>query len=91
MEQNSEPTSSNIIINKPIMTKFEYTRIRGIRLQQLNDGMKAYVNLNENDTYVDIFEREFKEKKIPLKVVRKIGYNKTIAIPISEMDFNKYN
>jgi DNA-directed RNA polymerase subunit K/omega len=78
-------------INTPIMTKFEYTRIRGIRLQQLSDGMKPYVPVYENDTYVDIFKRELAEHKIPLKIIRKIGYNKTIAIPVSDMNINKYN
>jgi DNA-directed RNA polymerase subunit K/omega len=76
--------------SQPIMTKFEYTRIRGIRLQQLSDGMKPLVPVFASDTYVDIFNRELSEGKIPFKLIRTIGFERTIAIPISEMDISKY-
>ena len=49
---------SNIIDGRPIMTKYEYTRIKGIRIQQLIDGMKPFIKYPEDSTYHDIFELE---------------------------------
>ena len=72
------------------MTKYEYTRIRGIRLQQLTDGMKAFVTHDKDATYEEIFEKELKEKKIPLLVTRPVGYNKFIDIPVSELNVDRY-
>ena len=48
------------------MTHYEYTRMRGIRLQQLEDGMPPFVEVDKNDTNIDIFNKEVKEKKLPL-------------------------
>lgn len=80
-----------MFVQKPIITKFEYARIRGIRLQQLQDGMKPYVESTASDSLSDIFDRELKEQKLPFKIVRQVGFNKTIAIPVSEMNLNKFN
>ena len=75
---------------KPIMTKYEYTRVRGIRIQQLIDGMSPFVEYNDEDTYEDIFHKELKEGKIPLVIMRKNGFNSEIAIPVNDMNSDKY-
>ena len=36
-------------MDKPIMTKYEYTRIKGIRIQQLIDGMNPFVDIDEDE------------------------------------------
>ena len=58
---------------KPIMTKYEYTRIRGIRLQQLEDGCEPFVIIRENASFIEIFEKEFKEKKLPFILHRTLN------------------
>ena len=72
------------------MTKYEYTRVRGIRLQQLMDGMKAFISHEKDVSFEEIFKKELEERKIPLMVTRPIGHDKFIDIPISEMNIDKY-
>ena len=54
-------------ITNPIMTKFEYTRILGIRTKQLNSGAKPFVKVPEGivDGYL-IAEKELREKNYHL-------------------------
>ena len=80
----------NNAMEKPIMTKYEYTRVRGIRIQQLIDGMPAFVEHDDDDTYEDIVKKELLEKKIPLMISRPCGYNKCIDISVSDMNVDKY-
>ncbi|AII17076.1 putative DNA directed RNA polymerase K subunit [Aureococcus anophagefferens virus] len=74
-----------------IMTKYEYAKIKGIRLQQLVDGFEPKVETTQNDTVESIFEKELKEKKIPLIITRKIGYEKFVDIKVSDMIINKFH
>tara|TARA_B100000424_G_C22910988_1_gene484638 strand:- start:730 stop:1404 length:675 start_codon:yes stop_codon:yes gene_type:complete len=71
----------NIIIDElhktlPILTKYEKTRILGIRIKQLNNGALPYVKTAEDilDNYI-IAERELKEKKIPFIIQRPLPNN----------------
>lgn len=54
-----------------IMTKYEYTRVKGERLQQLNSGAIPYVSYTTADTIEAIFLREFETGHLPLLVERK--------------------
>tara|TARA_Y100000389_G_C17438850_1_gene507295 strand:- start:1473 stop:1742 length:270 start_codon:yes stop_codon:yes gene_type:complete len=84
------PAFVNYDFNKPIMTKYEFTRIRGIRIQQLIDGMQPFIKYSNDDTYDDIFKNELSSGVLPLIITRPCGYNKTIDIPVSSMDVGKY-
>ena len=55
----------------PILSKYEKTRILGLRTKQLNDGAPPLIKLSENiiDSYI-IAEMELKEKKIPFIIQR---------------------
>ena len=77
-------------MDQPIMTKYEYTRIRGLRIQQLIDGMKPFVEHDAEASYEDIVHKELAEKKIPLMVTRPSGYNKSVDIPVSEMNVDRF-
>ena len=56
----------------PILTKYEKTKILGIRLKQLNNGSKPFINVNEN-----IIElQELETKVLPFIIVRPLP-NKT--------------
>lgn len=74
----------------PIMTKYEFTRIKGIRIQQLIDGFPPFVDVNPDDKEEDTFKKELVERKIPLKVTRPCGYKKFVEIPVSKMDFERF-
>lgn len=72
---------NNIIIDElhktlPILTKYEKTRILGIRIKQLNNGALPYVKVAEDllDNFV-IAEKELKEKKIPFIIQRPLPNN----------------
>tara|TARA_B100001250_G_scaffold60511_1_gene47224 strand:+ start:541 stop:777 length:237 start_codon:yes stop_codon:yes gene_type:complete len=77
-------------MDRPIITKYEYTRIRGIRIQQLIDGMKPLVKTDNDESEEEIFLKELREKKIPLMITRPSGFNKSINIPLSEMNVDRY-
>ena len=61
----------------PILSKYEKTRILGLRSKQINCGAIPFVNVEDN--IVDgmtIAERELREKKIPFIIKRPISNNK---------------
>ena len=59
---------------KPFLTKFEKTKLIGIRAQMIAEGSKPLVIVPEHITKcIDIAELEFKEKKIPLFIKRNIN------------------
>ena len=55
----------------PFMTKYERTRILGLRAKQINNGSEIFINASEDmiDGYT-IAEQELKEKKIPFIIRR---------------------
>ena len=57
----------------PFMTKYERTRILGLRAKQINNGSEIFINASEDmiDGYT-IAEQELKEKKIPFIIRRPI-------------------
>jgi DNA-directed RNA polymerase I, II, and III subunit RPABC2 len=67
---------NNIIIDdlhktNPILTKYEKTRILGIRAKQINNGAKPYIKTETNiiDGYL-IAVKELEEKKLPFIIRR---------------------
>lgn len=61
----------------PILSKYERTKILGVRTKQINSGAKPFINTEEMiiDGYI-IAERELMEKKIPFIIKRPISNNK---------------
>ena len=51
----------------PILTKYEFAKIKGIRLQQLVDGFEPKVDTTPSDTIESIFEKELKEKIVKFR------------------------
>jgi len=70
------------------MTHYEYTRMRGIRLQQLEDGIPPFVEFEINDTNVDIFNREVKEKKLPFTFIRTLSKSNKIKVSAEDMNID---
>jgi len=57
----------------PILTKYEYTNILGLRAKQINEGCKPFINLEKEilDGYL-IAQIELKQKALPFIVKRPI-------------------
>lgn len=72
--KNLDPSKNK---SRPIMTKYEYTLVKGLRKQQLNENMMPYINikgLKEHEKTIDnIFKLEFEAKQIPFIISRPIG------------------
>ena len=65
---------SNSKKTKPFMTKFEQTKLIGIRAQMISDGSEPMIIVPKHITNsIHIAELEFKEKKIPLFIKRYIN------------------
>jgi len=71
----------NIIVDKlhqtiPFLTKFEKTKILGIRVKQLNSGAKPFISISENilDNFI-IANKELEEKKLPFIIQRPLPNN----------------
>jgi DNA-directed RNA polymerase I, II, and III subunit RPABC2 len=57
----------------PILSKYEKTRVIGLRVSQLNKGAEPFVTLNKPILdNVLIAEKELREKKIPFIIMRPI-------------------
>ena len=70
--------SEGIIVDElhktlPILTKYEYTRILGVRAKQINEGAQPFVKVDKEvlDGYL-IAQIEIKQKKLPFIVKRPI-------------------
>jgi DNA-directed RNA polymerase I, II, and III subunit RPABC2 len=57
----------------PFMTKYEFTRILGVRSKQLNEGAKPYIDVPNEiiDGYL-IAQLELQQKKVPFIIRRPI-------------------
>ena len=75
LSQITKDNNNNIIdeFHKtlPILTKYEKTKILGIRLKQLNNGSKPFINVNEDIIDNNIIAiKELENKKLPFIIVR---------------------
>ena len=66
--------SNNITSNK--ITKYERTKVLGVRAQMLASGAKPLIKVADHiDDVLDIAKLELKQKKIPFIIKRKIANN----------------
>ena len=75
LSQITKDNNNNIIdeFHKtlPILTKYEKTKILGIRLKQLNNGSEPFINVNEDIIDNNIIAlKELENKKLPFIIVR---------------------
>ena len=63
-------------ISEPILTKYEYTKILGMRAQQLAMGAEALIEVTEDlNDVVLIAEEELRQRKTPVIIQRNVGVN----------------
>ena len=61
-------------ISKPILSKYEKTKVLGIRAEQIRHGAKPLISVPNHITdELDIAEEELKQRKTPFIIERKIG------------------
>ena len=72
----------------PRMTHYEFTRIRGIRLQQLEDGMPPFVPVEQDDTPATIFQREVEAKKLPFVIVRTLNASTKVEVHAEDLEID---
>lgn len=81
---NQEKNSSavNREMNLCRMTKYEYARIKGIRMEQLQRGSIPFVPYTPSDTAKTLFKKEFITGMLPFKIERKLpdGYSIYVRI-----------
>ena len=63
---------SNDKITSPLMTKFEYTRLIGIRAMQISMNAPVIVDTENMIDPINIAKKEIQEKKVPLIIKRKL-------------------
>ena len=84
-ETSFKITSYNDILNTiqnnkkktfPVLTKFEKTKIMGVRIQQLTNGSKSTIDTSNLHSIKKIVEEELKQRKIPF-IIRRFLPNST--------------
>ncbi len=73
---------------KPLLDKFEYTKLLGIRAQMLANGCPALIDTTDLTDIMDIVKKEYRECKIPLFVERKLSNGESEYWRIE--DFSNY-
>ena len=64
-------------ISEPILSKFEYTKILGMRAQQIAMGAEPLIKVTRDlNSVVLIAEEELRQRKTPMILQREIGKNK---------------
>jgi DNA-directed RNA polymerase I, II, and III subunit RPABC2 len=71
----------------PILTKYEKTKILGMRVKQLNSGANQYVTTNEKiiDNYL-IAQMELEQKKLPFIIQRPLPNNNFEYWKLQDLD-----
>ena len=64
-------------ISDPILTKYEYAKILGMRAQQLAMGTESLIEVTEDlDNVILIAKEELRQRKTPFIIKREIGIDK---------------
>ena len=76
--------SNNITTNK--MTKYEYTKILGMRAQQITMGAEPLIEISDDmKSAIEVAEEELRQRKTPYIVARKINSKKTDFWKVEDM------
>jgi len=76
--------SNNITTNK--MSKYEYTKVLGMRAQQITMGAVPLINVNDDmKSAIEVAEEELRQRKTPYIIARKINSKKTDFWKIEDM------
>jgi len=65
------------------LTKYEKVRIIGTRAEQLEAGAPPVIDIGDMTSAIEIAEKELKERKIPMVVIRNMPSGEQKKIPVS--------
>lgn len=73
-EYEIEDENSRIILHNTFihLTKYERTKILGLRAKQIEMGAKPVIKYSKGETPLEIAERELNTKKLPFKIKRNL-------------------
>ncbi|ELA46661.1 hypothetical protein VCUG_01887 [Vavraia culicis subsp. floridensis] len=93
----SPPKKSSRRVTSSLMTKYEKTRIIGMRAMQLSMNAPPLVEIEGETDALRIAEKEFYARKIPFIVRRRLPDNtyedwsiNELVYPDEEIDFSRY-
>lgn len=66
------------------MTKYEYARVKGVRMEQLQRGSIPFISYQVSDTAETLFRREFVSGLLPLKIERKLPDGRSMYLRIRD-------
>ncbi len=72
-------------ITSEIMTQAEYTRVVSERAKQIENGSPIFIQLRNEHDPITIAEREIRQKKCPLKIMRYLSKNIREEWEVNEM------
>ena len=89
---DTEEMPQDIIIGKnktalPFLTKYEYTKLIGTRVAQLNSGAKPLIKINNSETNEQIAIEEINKNTIPFKIKRPLPNGTYEIFDISELQY----
>lgn len=82
-----ENISKNVKKTIPLLTKFEKARIMGVRLQQLANGAKPRINIDNLKSMNEIVEKELFYRKIPFIIRRTLPNGKFEDWKLEEFEY----
>lgn len=67
INDNYNPSNN---VSRPIMSKYEKTKVLGVRIEQLSRGARSLVDLPSSASMRDIAIAELEQKKMPFVIIR---------------------
>ena len=82
-----QSTSAVSFQPRTMLTKYERTKVIGIRAEQLTRGAEAFVDVDTKsfDPY-EVAERELVQRKLPFIIVRHLPDGKTDNVKLEDME-----
>jgi len=71
------------------ITKYEKTRILGVRATQLSNGAKPMTQIGNLRDPLKIAEKEYKEGTIPISIIRTFPNGQQVQVNILKVDKKK--
>lgn len=72
-------------LSEAVLSKYELTKVVGVRIQQVCNGGALFVDRKDNETIPDVVQRELLERRSPLMLVRTMPNGVRRTYRVSEM------
>ena len=77
-------------ISRPVLTKYELTKVIGVRMEQIASGMKPLIQI-KNKKNMDIYQivlMELREKKVPFIIKRNLPNGQFEYWKLEDLEYN---